>query len=83
MSDPYRLPEFRDATTGRKIRLRSGYYTVLSERGGEHTHAANWPDLRSARRCAQGLVGLPGVDRLLVVKPAGVLDDDDFMEVFS
>jgi hypothetical protein len=80
-AEPYRLPVFRDPESGRKVPLRSGTYTVFVERpDGTYVKAVNWDELPQARRSARLLAAIDIYKSARIVRPAGVLDDDDFDE---
>lgn len=83
---PYRLPVFRDPLSGRKVPMRSSSYTVLAVGHGkadeDAVKATSWDTLPEARRSAAALLAGP-YDRVLIAKPAGLVDDDDFLEALT
>lgn len=85
MSEPLRLPQYRDAASKRPVPLGSASYTVLHPiEHPVHEHlvssAGRWGTLEGARSAARTLLGSPFIERLLVVRPAGLVDEDDYLE---
>ena len=80
---PFRLPQYRDAASKRVVPLRSAQYAVLvllPDRPGFVSSAGHWPTVAGARAAARMLLGSRFIDRVAVVRPAGLLDDDDHYE---
>lgn len=78
---PFRLPRYRDAASGRVVPLRSSSYTVMRVVDGLRvSKAGTWAKLGEARRAARLLAASPLGGPMLVVRPAGLIDDDDHYE---